>query len=317
MIKKNKYQSLVLFQTLMIAVFLCAMGNKAAAGTLFSTEHAINDVGDRASVTLKVKPVPVTTINGPLSVCVDATEQYTTGNAMTGYTWSVTGGNIEGSINNKTIPVKWNTVGIGTIEVSYSRDNCTNTASVAVVVNPKPVSVPLQIAGKTSIDRNTSTTLSVETPVAGKIHWYDITGLLLEDGYRYTTPNLLRTTTYSIRVQNSEGCESDGKQDVTVDVLEDGLLIPEAITPNNDGYNDTWIIQNIEKYPNNRIAVYNRWGDKVYQTNGYTNSQAWDAYSNGTLKVGSGKLPRGTYFYQIELNDGSGRVYKGYLEIVY
>ncbi|MFW5831584.1 MAG: gliding motility-associated C-terminal domain-containing protein, partial [Prolixibacteraceae bacterium] len=67
-----------------------------------------------------------------------------------------------------------------------------------------------------------------------------------------------------------------------------------------------------EDYPNAQIEIYNRWGNLVYEQEDYGNEDRWgstDAWWNGrsTHKwtVGKEKLPTGTYFYILNLNDGS------------
>jgi len=80
------------------------------------------------------------------------------------------------------------------------------------------------------------------------------------------------------------------------------------MTPNADGANDVFFIQNVETFPNNELTIYNRWGHKVYETRGYAND--WD----GTYK---GKpLPVGTYYYYIKLNDPEDRSHSGYISIL-
>ncbi|MBA3901729.1 MAG: gliding motility-associated C-terminal domain-containing protein, partial [Bacteroidetes bacterium] len=49
------------------------------------------------------------------------------------------------------------------------------------------------------------------------------------------------------------------------------LKIYNSITPNNDNVNDTWIIDGILAYPENHVLIFNRWGDKVWETLNYNN----------------------------------------------
>lgn len=64
-----------------------------------------------------------------------------------------------------------------------------------------------------------------------------------------------------------------------------------AFTPNNDGFNDTWVIDRIQEFQNAQIVVYSRWGAKVFQATNYKNN--WDGDN----------LPAATYYFVIELND--------------
>ncbi|MEP0984745.1 Ig-like domain-containing protein [Ekhidna sp.] len=78
--------------------------------------------------------------------------------------------------------------------------------------------------------------------------------------------------------------------------------VPDVFTPNDDGVNDTWVIPDIENYPNNVVKVFNRWGNEIITINQYNNtSNVWDSRSDGRLQVGSKRVPDGTYFYLIQL----------------
>lgn len=93
--------------------------------------------------------------------------------------------------------------------------------------------------------------------------------------------------------------DNDGLGDVC-DLIE--INVAEAITPNGDGVNDTWVIYNIENHPNHAIRVFNRWGDEVFSARNYQNN--WD----GHYVNKSNALPSGSsYYYQIDL-DGDGTV---------
>ena len=84
--------------------------------------------------------------------------------------------------------------------------------------------------------------------------------------------------------------------------LDTALYVSQAITPNGDGINDLWYIENIERYPQAVIRVYNRWGAQVfYQAHPYTND--W----GGTYNNNNKPLPSAPYLYRIDL-DGDGEV---------
>jgi gliding motility-associated-like protein len=97
---------------------------------------------------------------------------------------------------------------------------------------------------------------------------------------------------------NQEDRDNDGLGDVcdTIDVD-----ISQAITPNGDGVNDTWMIYNIEQHPKSLIHVFNKWGSEVFFAKNYKND--W----NGYYKDQTQPLPDGSYYFQIDLN-GDGKV---------
>ena len=102
--------------------------------------------------------------------------------------------------------------------------------------------------------------------------------------------------------------DGDGKPDY---IDFDGIFVPQGFSPNNDGKNDYLVIKNIELFPNNIIYIYNRWGNIVYEKEGYANE--WDGYPNVKNILGDGRLPEGTYYYVLELNDEAGTKLNGYI----
>jgi gliding motility-associated-like protein len=120
------------------------------------------------------------------------------------------------------------------------------------------------------------------------------------------------TTTYTVEVENAEGCRASAQ--VMVTVFCDTLIIPSGYSPNNDGVNDGFMIVGIDKYPNNKIWIYNRWGNLVYKASGYNNE--WNGYSNVSgIYIGK-KVPAGTYFYILDLgNDQKPK--QGYIVLRY
>lgn len=91
--------------------------------------------------------------------------------------------------------------------------------------------------------------------------------------------------------------------DTVVVELEDclTLIIPDAYSPNGDGTNDTYVIHNLQYYPDNSLIVFNRWGNKVLDRSPYNND--WD----GTNQFGSlfgEQLPESTYYYVLDVGDG-------------
>ena len=85
-----------------------------------------------------------------------------------------------------------------------------------------------------------------------------------------------------------------------------------GFSPNGDGVNDEWVIENIAQFPNNMVQVFNRSGKLVYKMKGYNNT--FDGKSNKVSS--SAKLPVGPYIYIIDLGDGS-KPLRGWLYINY
>jgi gliding motility-associated-like protein len=91
------------------------------------------------------------------------------------------------------------------------------------------------------------------------------------------------------------------------------VVIPQVITPNGDNYNDTWIIANLNLFPENEVHLMNRWGDIVYTAKPYNND--WVGQANAGIKMFGDKLSTGTYFYVVKLSPTSEPI-KGFLELI-
>ena len=107
--------------------------------------------------------------------------------------------------------------------------------------------------------------------------------------------------TYRICDNGTPQLCANAKVKITVDGLD--VVVPSGFTPNGDGVNDSFVIKGLETYPNNELKVFNRWGNLVYSKKGYDNS--WNGNNGGKgLYIGK-ELPDGTYYFIIDLRDGS------------
>lgn len=84
------------------------------------------------------------------------------------------------------------------------------------------------------------------------------------------------------------------------------VFIPQAISPNNDGFNDVLDIQNLyDIHLNHSLKIFNRYGNCIFEGN---NSNKWAGLSNEGQRV-----PVGTYFYILELNNDKQEVFTGWV----
>ncbi|GIL24209.1 MAG: hypothetical protein BroJett042_27220 [Bacteroidota bacterium] len=93
---------------------------------------------------------------------------------------------------------------------------------------------------------------------------------------------------------------------------ENTINVYNAVSVLEDGKNDFLRILNIEQYSNSAVSIFNRWGDRVFQMKGYNNNDRNKRF-NGLSDAGVA-LPSGTYFYSINLGDGS-ETKTGYLHL--
>lgn len=89
----------------------------------------------------------------------------------------------------------------------------------------------------------------------------------------------------------------------SVETFPSDFFIPQGFSPNGDGTNDLFVIRGIDQYPANTFTIFNRWGNKVFDGNPYKSE--WDGKSTSGITIGGEVLPVGTYFYVLDLGDGS------------
>ncbi len=83
--------------------------------------------------------------------------------------------------------------------------------------------------------------------------------------------------------------------------------VPNAFSPNGDGFNDKWVINSLAKYSHCTVSVYSRYGQPVFESIGY--SVPW----NGTYKGKS--VPVGVYYYVISV-DNNQKALSGWVSVL-
>ncbi len=137
---------------------------------------------------------------------------------------------------------------------------------------------------------------SVELVISGGTEPYSISWDGGETGaYVYD----LNPGSYSYEVRDGNDCPAIGTVEVGYE-NEVCFIIPGIVTPNDDGYNDTWKLDGIEVYPDVTIEIFDRWGKRVFYSEGY--DQEFDGTYDGR------ELPMESYHYVIDLHNGTERV---------
>lgn len=136
--------------------------------------------------------------------------------------------------------------------------------------------------------------------------WYPLEGL--SNAFvanPFASPDTSRF--YWVEGMNSFGCRSEDS--IRIDVRDGFVVIPyNILTPDQNGLNDTWIVKNIESYPENSLLIFDQWNQKIYETKRYKND--W----SGVNQAGD-LLPDGTYYYILRF-EKSERVYSGYITLL-
>ena len=193
--------------------------------------------------------------------------------------------------------------GAHTIRYTYTGANtCSNYIEQTITVNPTPNAY----AGPDKVvleggQVQLTPALNAGFPV--NYTWSPPTGL--------SNPNIAdpiaspsNDITYTLTVTSDKGCTTSDQ--VFVKVLKKPT-IPNIFSPNGDGIHDKWVIKYLESYPGCTVEIFNRYGQRIYYSIGY--SIPWDGTINGK------PVPVGTYYYIVDPKNGRERQ-AGYVDIV-
>ncbi len=187
--------------------------------------------------------------------------------------------------------------------VAYVRDmnSCIDTA-LFMLISPAPLEATYVFESPSCFGARDG---YIEFSVAGGVEPY----LFETNNAIVDIPLLsgLSAGNYTVIITDAHDCSLEFKGIILSESDIDCIRIPNAFTPNGDGINDTWIIENLLMFSGARIYVYNRWGQEIWV--GYPGDE-WDGKYNSKL------MPATTYLYVIELYDGS-KPYTGTVTIIY
>jgi len=236
-------------------------------------------------IKLEIDVKPVLTADKPEAICSgDETGLMVSG--ADAYQWSpggMTGSYVLVSPNETT---EYTVVGI-------SKAGCLDTIQITQVVKPSPF---VELAASAT-DVYYGDEVFLQASGADYYSW-NLDNMFGDHGSIIVTEN----TIVEVTGEAGNGCH--GSDTVEIRILGyHALKIPEGFSPNADGIHDRFDIIGIEAFPSNWLKVYNRWGSLVFESSGYHNE--WDGFSNSKLLKGSVKLPEGTYYYILDLGDGT------------
>jgi len=180
----------------------------------------------------------------------------------------------------------------GNYEVTVTDSNgCTETGSVTIS-EPSELIISSVVTPAGCPDSNNG---AINLAITGGTTPYDI---IWSDGVLTQNRTNIGPGTYSVVVTDQNLCAKSLVIGVSFAGTSSCIVIPQLITPNNDGYNDEWVIRNIEMYPDAEVMVFNRWGKLVFRTRNIS-ANPWDGTEDGK------PVPTDSYHYILYLNDGS------------
>ncbi|WP_299443873.1 gliding motility-associated C-terminal domain-containing protein, partial [uncultured Aquimarina sp.] len=168
--------------------------------------------------------------------------------------------------------------------------------------------VSLEAGDDEEITEGEEVQLNAETSELGSVIWSPQTGLTDTTIFN-PIASPAETTTYTVIFTSDDGCIAEDMVTVFVEQLPEDET-KYGFSPDGDGINEFWEIDGIENYPNNKVSIFNRWGDLVFETEGYNNtSRVFNGIANRKRSLGADKLPEGTYFFDIK-TEGSNDLKK-------
>jgi gliding motility-associated-like protein len=124
-------------------------------------------------------------------------------------------------------------------------------------------------------------------------------------------PDEVEGVTEYYLTETENGCVGPSSL-IVITISNCEIIIPTAFTPDGDMTNDTWELIDLDtNYPNNVVYVYNRWGNKVFESppGDYSNNQ-WLGDFKGEM------LPVGSYYFIIEFNNEAKESVNGTISII-
>jgi gliding motility-associated-like protein len=222
-------------------------------------------------------------------------------------TWTVTSGSGDVTFipdeNDPSATMRISNFGNYQLVWTAVSENCPASDEVSITFHE----IPVANAGTDQVlNSSVATTMDADVSSSENGEWSLISGSgIIENITSPITPitDLLQGENIFLWTVSSTYCSASDSVIITVNITN--LLVPQVITPNNDGKNDFLIIDGIENFSPAKLVILNRWGSEVYSNPDYRND--W----RGENDKGTG-LSEDTYYYILNAN---GEVLNGFVVI--
>jgi len=256
---------------------------------IYSVVASLSNCSSPVATTLVgMNMIPVFNIIGPTEICIGTQNNLSTmpngyNESDATYEWMYNG-NVIGTDMILTIN------DIGNYIVKVTLNNCEYSSSVNIL--EKNIADVILLAG-CDVQNKFSIEVSNPSDFTGATYsWTDPNESFIGSDTSISLTGNSTLGTYKVEVTDSDGCVSTQ----SIDITTIDCMIPKGITPNGDGYNDTFDLSN---YDVSQVKIFNRYGREVYAENNYTNQ--W----HGQTSNGDKLLPSATYYYIVTFVDGT------------
>jgi gliding motility-associated-like protein len=254
------------------------------------------------SVLIVVNPVPTATVSfTSATICEGDTLQLSSNGGGT-YSWQPATGLSSAQMANPLAFPADNTNYRLVVSNSF---NCTDTAFVNIDVIKKPIA-------NAGADKTAITGIPVTLDgIAGG----DNINFVWSPAFYLDNPFIIQpaatppagTYDYRLTVTSNDGCGS--ATDLVKVTVYDGVYVPTAFTPGNNGLNDRWQVIAPPSLPGFELSVYNRAGQLIFTTKNA--ADGWDGKYKGELQ------PSGVYVYMLRYRKGNvPEIRKGTVTII-
>ncbi|HET6245367.1 MAG: gliding motility-associated C-terminal domain-containing protein [Bacteroidetes bacterium] len=241
-----------------------------------------NNCIDTVSATVRVFELPSAKITNSATneFCMGSNVELSVDNVI-GLTYQWSNGSM---LSSTTI----DSSGTYSVTVTNVNNSCSSKDSIKITAH----TLPIAFAGN---DTSVAPGRSIKLQATGGLTYLWTPSSSLDfPGSADPIASPISTTIYTVKVTDIRGCSSVDSLMIEVKGKAD-FMVFNLITPNGDGFNDTWFIEKIELFPENEVVVFNRNGQTVFSANSYDNS--WNGTYNGTA------LPDGTYYYILKFTN--------------
>lgn len=182
------------------------------------------------------------------------------------------------------------------------RNNC-STESTLTVGEPTPLNVTV-ITEPATNELGSDCNGSARVMVEGGQEPYNYKWININNRTDNMITNLCPGE-YIVEVTDALGCLPVEASGFVRDRTQPCFSTRTVLTPGGDGLNDSFIIFCSDEYPNNRLKIYNRWGELIYQADNYDCTQNGGECFKGYKQNSSEPLPEGAYYWVLEYTDNS------------
>lgn len=240
-------------------------------------------VTDTVEVTVSPKP-SVSFLPSPYKGCDPLKVNFTDMSSSNVSQWLWLFG--DGSTSTASSPSHTYSTGkYGVTLIATTADGCTDSLKIPNIIDvyPQPVAAFTANPMITSVD---DPNFNFTDNTSNSMYWFwefgdpavnSDTSNIQNPSYTYSEQG---DYTVMLIAYTDKGCADTTYK--TVKVVVDEIEIPNIITPNGDGKNDVFKIKNIEYMKKSKLAIYNRWGKKIYVSENYQNDWDGDNHADGT-----------------------------------